>query len=113
LGFGKFGFPQLGLAGLALASVLTLWGMFFSLALYILMNKILKHYRIFQELHRVRSGVLWELVWVGVPIGIFSGLETGFFMVIMFWMGTLGTEVLAAHQVVFQTIALEFSNPLG
>lgn len=113
LGFGKFGFPQLGLAGLALASVLALWGMFLALALYVFTNQNLKNYHIFQELHRVRPRILWELVWVGVPIGIFSGLETGFCMVITFWMGTLGTEVLAAHQVVFQTIVVVFMVPLG
>jgi MATE family multidrug resistance protein len=56
---------------------------------------------------------LWELIWVGVPIGLFSGLEVGFFMVIMFWMGRLGTEALAAHQVVFQTIVVAFMVPLG
>ncbi|MGF1480806.1 MAG: MATE family efflux transporter [Cyanophyceae cyanobacterium] len=113
LGLGKFGFPQLGLAGLALASVLALWGMFLALALYVCINRNLKHYRFFQQLHRVRPKILWELAWVGVPIGVFSGLETGFFMVIMFWMGTLGTEVLAAHQVVFQTIVVVFMVPLG
>lgn len=113
LGFGKFGFPRLELAGLALASVLALWGMFLALALYVCTNPNLKHYRIFQQLHRVRPRILRELAWVGVPIGVFSGLETGFFMVIMFWMGTLGTEVLAAHQVVFQTIMVVFMVPLG
>lgn len=113
LGFGKFGFPKMGLAGLALASVITLWGMFLALALYILTNENLKHYRIFQELHRVRPPILKELAWVGVPIGLFSGLETGFFMVITFWMGLLGTEVLAAHQIVFQTIVVVFMVPLG
>lgn len=113
LGFGKFGFPQLGIAGLALASVLALWGMFLALALYILLHPTLKPYRIFQDLHRIKPRILRELVWVGVPIGIFAGLETGFFMVITFWMGTLGTEVLAAHQVVFQTIVVVFMVPLG
>lgn len=113
LGFGKFGFPQLGLAGLAIASVSALWGMFIALALYVLFNQNLKNYRIFQRLHQVKPRILWELVWVGVPIGIFTGLETGFFMVIMFWMGTLGTEVLAAHQVVLQTIIVVFMVPLG
>ncbi|NJL39463.1 MAG: MATE family efflux transporter [Leptolyngbyaceae cyanobacterium RM2_2_4] len=113
LGFGKFGFPKLELAGLALASVLALWGMFTALALYVLIHPKLRDYRIFQELHRVRPQILWELVWVGVPIGLFSGLEAGFFMVIMFWMGTLGTEALAAHQIVFQTIVVVFMVPLG
>lgn len=113
LGFGKFGFPKMGIAGLALASVITLWGMFLALAVYVLTDKNLKHYRIFQELHRVRPHILKELAWVGVPIGLFSGLETGFFMVITFWMGLLGTEVLAAHQIVFQTIVVVFMVPLG
>ncbi|MCU0569817.1 MAG: MATE family efflux transporter [Oculatellaceae cyanobacterium Prado106] len=113
LGFGQFGFPQMGLAGLALASVLSWWVMFIVLALYVLLHPKLREYRIFQELHRIRPRILWELVWVGIPIGVFSGLEAGFFMVIMFWMGTLGTEVLAAHQIVFQTIVVVFMVPLG
>ena len=113
LGFGKFGFPQMGLAGLALASVMTQWGMFLVLALYMLIHPNLKHYRIFQELHRIQPRILWELVWVGVPIGIFSGLEVGFFMIITFWMGILGTDALAAHQVVLQTIVIVFMVPLG
>ncbi|MBD1851703.1 MATE family efflux transporter [Leptolyngbya sp. ST-U4] len=113
LGFGKFGFPKMGIAGLALASVITLWGMFLALALYISTNENLKHYRIFQELHRVKPYILKELAWVGVPIGLFSGLETGFFMVITFWIGLLGIEVLAAHQIVFQTIVVVFMVPLG
>lgn len=113
LGFGKFGFPEMGLAGLALASVLALWGMFIALALYVLIHPRLKNYQIFQDLHRIRPRILQELVWVGAPIGIFSGLEAGFFMVIMFWMGTLGTEALAAHQIVFQTIVVVFMVPLG
>ena len=113
LGFGKFGFPKMGLAGLALASVIALWGMFLALAIYILTNQNLKQYRIFQDLHRVKFSILKEVAWVGVPIGLFSGLEAGFFMVITFWMGTLGTEVLAAHQVVFQTIVVVFMIPLG
>lgn len=113
LGFGKFGFPEMGLAGLALSSVLALWGMFLSLALYIFLHPKLRGYRVFQELHRIRPKVLWQLAWVGVPIGLFSGLEMGFFMVMMFWMGTLGTAALAAHQIVFQTIVVIFMVPLG
>ncbi|BAU09733.1 multi-drug efflux transporter [Leptolyngbya sp. NIES-3755] len=113
LGFGKFGFPQMGLAGLALASVLALWGMFLSLALYILLHPKLRNYRVFHNLHQVRPKILRELAWVGVPIGVFAGLETGFFMVIMLWMGTLGIAALAAHQIVLQTLTVIFMIPLG
>lgn len=113
LGFGKFGFPQMGLAGLALASVIVQWGMFIALALYVAVHPRLRDYQFFGELHRLRPRVLWELIWVGVPIGAFSGLEVGFFLVVMFWTGTLGTEALAAHQIVFQTITFVFMVPLG
>ncbi|MEM8603729.1 MAG: MATE family efflux transporter [Cyanobacteria bacterium P01_H01_bin.121] len=113
LGFGKFGLPQLGLAGLALASVMAQWGMFLALALYVVRHPKLSPYRIFWQLQRLHGRELWQLIWVGVPIGVFTGLETGFFLVIMLWMGTLGTEALAAHQIVLQTVVVVFMVPLG
>ncbi|WP_017663526.1 MATE family efflux transporter [Baaleninema simplex] len=113
LGFGKLGFPRLELAGLALSSTLALWGMFLALAIYVFVHPKLKCYRIFQKLHHIRLQVLKEVAWVGIPIGLFSGLEAGFFLVMMFWMGTLGTDALAAHQVVFQTLMVVFMVPLG
>lgn len=113
LGFGKLGFPQMGLAGLALASAIAQWGMFAAMVLYVLKHPKLRAYRFFQELHRLRPRILWQLIWVGVPIGIFSGLEAAFFMVIMFWVGTFGTIALAAHQIVLQTLTIVFMVPLG
>jgi MATE family multidrug resistance protein len=113
LGFGKFGFPRMELAGLALASVLTLWGMFLALAVYILKHKQLRTYHLFQNLYRLKPRILWELVRIGVPIGVFSALEIGLFTVVTYLMGIMGTDVLAAHQIVFQTINLIFMVPLG
>lgn len=83
------------------------------MVLYVLKHPNLRAYRIFQELHRLRPRILWQLIWVGVPIGIFSGLEAAFFMVIMFWVGTFGTIALAAHQIVLQTLTIVFMVPLG
>ncbi|MEM9537361.1 MAG: MATE family efflux transporter, partial [Cyanobacteria bacterium P01_E01_bin.45] len=113
LGFGKFGFPAMGLEGLALATVLTWWGMFAALGLYVWLHPAMTGYRVFQGIRQVRLGCLRELAWVGIPIGLFSGLESGFFMTVMLMVGRLGTEALAAHQVVLQTIAVVFMVPLG
>ncbi|MGK7912286.1 MAG: MATE family efflux transporter [Synechococcus sp.] len=113
LGFGKFGFPAMGLEGLALATVLAWWGMFAGLGLYVWLHPSMKGYRVFGGLRRIRLGCLRELAWVGIPIGLFSGLESGFFMTVMLMVGTLGTDVLAAHQVVLQTIVVVFMVPLG
>ncbi|MEM8723183.1 MAG: MATE family efflux transporter [Cyanobacteria bacterium P01_G01_bin.39] len=113
LGFGKFGFPRLELAGLAISSAIALWGMLIALLVYILKHQQLRTYRIFERLHVVKPTILWELAKTGVPIGIFIALEVGLFTVVTYLMGALGTEVLAAHQIVFQTIMVTFMIPLG
>lgn len=113
LGYGKLGFPRMELAGLALASVLTFWGMFLALAIYTLKHPQLRIYRFFQDLPRLRLGVLWKLVQIGIPIGIAVTLEYGLFTAITYLMGILGIDVLAAHQIVLQTNTLLFMIPLG
>lgn len=77
LGFGKFGCPRLEIAGLAIASVLTLWGMFIALVIYLLKHPQLKIYRIFKQLNRIKPAIIWQLSKVGIPIGIFIALEIG------------------------------------
>jgi MATE family multidrug resistance protein len=113
LGFGQFGLPRLEIAGLALSSVFSLWVMFLALGVYILRQKELRTYRFFQNLHQFKPKILCELLRVGLPIGVSSALELGLFTIVTYLMGVLGTEVLAAHQIVFQTIAVVFMVPLG
>lgn len=113
LGFGKFGFPRLEMAGLAIASVLALWGMLIALVVYLLKHPQLKTYRIFAQLHKIKPAIIWQLSKIGGPIGIFIALEVGLFTIVTYLMGALGTEVLAAHQIVFQTILVIFMIPLG
>ncbi len=113
LGFGKFGLPRLELAGLALASTITLWGMFLALLIYVTKHPQLKIYRITQQLHLVKLQILTKLLKIGLPIGVFSALEIGLFTIVTYLMGALGTEMLAAHQIVFQTIVIVFMIPMG
>jgi len=113
LGFGKLGFPALGLSGLALSTMLTHWGMAFSLLLYMQWHRKLRNYRLFAELRQFHPKILRELMAIGFPIGIAFTLEVGLFTTTTYLMGMLGTEVLAAHQIVFQTIVVVFMVPLG
>jgi MATE family multidrug resistance protein len=99
LAFGKFGLPALGLAGLGWASALSLWGMFVALAIYILSQPQLRVYGAFANLHQFDGKIFWELVRVGVPIGVLAGVEGGFFAFVTLLMGQLGTVTLAAHQI--------------
>lgn len=115
LGFGKFGFPRMELAGLGLSSAISLWLMFLALVFYMMQHKQLQTYRIFADLHRVRLRlqIFWKLVVIGVPMAVAIGFEFGLFVVVTYLMGILGTDVLAAHQIVLQTIVVIFMVPLG
>ncbi|WP_414528186.1 MATE family efflux transporter [Nodularia chucula] len=113
LGYGRFGFPRMELAGLALSSALAQWLMFLALVIYVLKHKRLKNYQIFQNLHRIKLTIIRELLWIGAPIGIATALESGLFAVITYLMGILGTDVLAAHQIVLQTTMVIYMVPLG
>lgn len=113
LGFGHWGFPRLELTGLALASLIAQWGMFLSLAIYMAGRPAFQPYRIFRGLHRLDLPRLGDLVNLGIPIGLSSALEIGLFLVVSYLMGILGVAVLAAHQIVFQSLFVIFMVPLG
>jgi multidrug resistance protein, MATE family len=111
--FGKYGFPALGLAGIGYSSALSFWAMFAALAIYILSHPQLRNYHVFSALHKFQSKIFWELVRVGLPIGVLAIVEGGFFTCVTFLMGQLGTVTLAAHQIAFQTAILTFMIPVG
>ncbi|MEO1296114.1 MAG: MATE family efflux transporter [Cyanobacteria bacterium J06636_16] len=113
LGYGQFGFPRMELEGLGLASGLSFWFMFLALFLYTVRNQSLKEYPYWHKLHRLRPQLLWQLIVIGTSIAVTIAVEYGLFTVVTFFMGTLGTETLAAHQTVYQTVFLLFMVPLG
>ena len=112
-GFGKFGAPRLELAGLALASAMAWWGMFFALVVYLLRHPKLKIYRLFQRWYRLRLPLMWELVVIGTPIGVSILFEYGLMLVMSYLIGLFGTDALAAHQVALQTAVIVYMIPLG
>jgi len=113
LGFGKLGFPALGIAGIAWASVLSQWLMLLALIIYILKDRELRSYQLFGSLYEFELKTLRDLIKIGSPIAVSFSLEIGLFTATTYLMGALGIEVLAAHQIVLQTISLIFMVPLG
>ena len=113
LGFGKLGFPRLELLGLGLGSSLSLWLMFGLFVAYILRHPELNQYRFWRGWKRPNAAILRRLMAIGAPISVTFVLELGLFLAISYMAGSLGAEVLAAHQIAFQIMALIFMVPIG
>jgi len=113
LGFGKLGFPRMELAGFGLGSSLSLWLMFGLFAAYILRHPELNQYRFWRGRQHPDMAILRRLVAIGLPMAVTFTLELGLFLAVSYMAGSLGTEVLAAHQIAFQTMALIFMVPIG
>jgi multidrug resistance protein, MATE family len=111
LAFGKLGFPAMGLAGLAIATVASHWFMALTAVGYALIWRRADRLLVWPLIPDV--GLLGKLLQLGWPLSVSFGLEVGLFTIITYLMGTFGTAALAAHQIVFQTISLMFMVPLG
>jgi MATE family multidrug resistance protein len=113
LGFGKLGFARMELAGFGLGSSLSLWLMFGLFALYIFRHPELNQYRFWRGWRHPNLRILSLLMAIGLPIAVTFTLELGLFLAVSYMAGSLGTQVLAAHQIAFQTMAMIFMVPIG
>ncbi len=111
--FGAWGLPALGLEGTGWASTLVFWVLFGLLALFVVRVEPFASYRIFRGLRTPDLTYFRELVRIGWPIGVSSGIEAGLFMLTALMVGVLGTVPLAAHQIALQCAAFTFMVPLG
>lgn len=111
--FGAWGLPAMGLVGTGWASTVVFWFLFAALALFVTRIEPFARYRLFAHLRTPDLTYFRELVRIGWPMGISSGIEAGLFMITALMVGTLGETALAAHQVALQCAAFTFMVPLG
>ena len=107
---GRFGLPELGFVGSAVASLATIY---LQLCAYSVSMRVMRGL----PRAKVKGAIAWkivrELVHLGWPIGITVGVEAGLFFAGALLMGLLGTTSLAAHQVTIQVAATLFMIPLA
>ena len=99
--FGKLGMPSLGISGAGWGITISYWVMAFFFSTYLLINK---HYQIFfKHLFKLdKPFYIWELVKIGLPMGIMYSFEVGFFFALTLVMGSLSPQLLAANQIALQ-----------
>ncbi|WP_223427930.1 MATE family efflux transporter [Tateyamaria pelophila] len=109
--FGNWGAPEMGIAGAAVASVVTQIVMLLGVVAYALY--ILPEHGILKRLWRPDFEMLARVFRLGWPIGLTSLSEVGLFAATALMMGWLGTVPLAAHGIALQLASITFMVHLG
>jgi MATE family multidrug resistance protein len=110
--FGNLGFPRMGAVGCGLASGIALWCML-AMMLVCVRHRAYGRYALFQRFEWPRPALQRELLFVGAPIGGALLVEEGLFSFVGVIMGTLGANVVAAHQVAINYATTTFMVPLA
>lgn len=111
--FGRWGAPELGVVGSAIATVAVQVLTFVLLALYAAWEPSLRRYSLFVRFWRADPHALAQVFRLGLPIGLTAVAEGGLFQASALMMGWIGAVELAAHGITLQAVALTFMVHLG
>ncbi|MCL2480119.1 MAG: MATE family efflux transporter [Spirochaetaceae bacterium] len=110
--FGKFGFPELGIAGAAIVTTLC---PVLSVTIYIILIFNKKN----NDKYKVISGFRFDkklflrLIKFGIPSGTHFFLDISAFTLFSLFLGSLGKEVLAASNISFSINSITFMPMIG
>lgn len=111
--FGKLGFPELGLNGAALASVIAHCATLGGLLLYSRASQPGAGTGFFSRFWKPDWSRCLQVFSLGWPIGITLLAEAGLFAFSAIMVGLLGETVLAAHGIAIQLASISFMVHLG
>lgn len=111
--YGKLGFPALGAIGTGYASAIVQWAMFLVLLWYMHGAKRFREFRLFDHFEWPRWEPNRELCRLGLPIAVAIFMEGSLFSAVGLMMASLGTTVVAGHQIAVNWAALMFMVPMG
>ncbi len=111
--FGNAGFPEMGVKGAAVATVVVQALSLVILAVYAHLLPSLRRFHLFQRFWRPDWHAMGQVFRLGVPIGLTGLAEGGMFQASALMMGWIGTEQLAAHGIALEVAALTFMLHVG
>lgn len=113
LTFGKLGVPEMGAAGLGLASAVMLWLQMLGFAVVLARARRFADLELFERFDPPRWPMIRELLATGLPIGVTVLMEGGLFIATALLIGRLGEVPAAAHQIAINIASLCFMVPMG
>ena len=110
---GLLGLPELGVAGIGIATCLVFWMQALGFAAYLARSARFADLGLFAHWEWPRWQALLPLLRTGLPIGVMVTMEGGLFAVTALLIGRLGDVPVAAHQVALNVATLCFMLPFG
>lgn len=110
--FGKFGMPELGGAGNAIAVSLTYTVLFFIALFLTLKHPKINKYQIFKK-EGIRFKYWCEIFKLGIPIAIATALETVVFSTLSLMVSRFDTTIIASHQAALNFSGFLYSLPIS
>ncbi len=105
--------PEMGAAGLGLATSIVLWVQVCTFALVLRASKRCADLGLFERFDAPDAKAIGALLRLGVPMGISVFMEGSLFVATALLIATLGTVQIAAHQVAILVASATFMVPLG
>jgi len=109
--YGYFGLPALGAVGCGYATAIV-WSCQ-CVGLLILVRRSFAELAIFERFDLPHLRPIARLLGIGMPIGVALFMEASLFTTVALLMGSLGTVIVAGHQVALNFVSFTFMVPLG
>ena len=112
--YGNWGFPRWELVGAGVGTLVTRIIILIVLALIVAVHPLFRRYiAVRKNQWKLKKATVQELLHIGIPSSLQSGMESGAFAVSGILIGTLGAVQQAAHHIALSCAAFTFMVSLG
>ncbi|MDQ0228912.1 MATE family efflux transporter [Metabacillus malikii] len=111
--FGKWGVPQLGGVGAGVASALTYWCIALIAIIIVIKQVPFKNFNLFSTFYKISFQIWFDLLKIGVPIGLAIFFETSIFAAVTLFMSQYNTITIASHQAAMNFASFLYMLPLS
>ena len=111
--YGAFGLPARGAQGSGMATAIVLWLQFAAFASYVALRRRYRAFAPFGAFETPQWQAIFDLLRLGVPMGVSLLMEAGLFVAAALLIGSLGATTIASHQIALNVASVTFMLPLG